>query len=171
MGFFGIVKMEHQDACDRIVELILACGAMMSLDKPFSEMENGFIEEFYDEGTRKGSSIFPKLNANKKSFSELNRNAAIKIKQLIKEEKWPEARFEFSQTLLLRVKLSIYSYVSFSVTEVAFNEAKELVFETIPKITDDFENLYIDKDKQALLREIQYKIIPKWKAMGLVYEN
>ena len=171
MGFFGIVKMEHQDARDRIVELILACGAMISPDKPFGEMENRLLEEFYDEGRRKSSSIFPKLNANKKSYSELNRNASIKIKQLIEEEKWPEARFEFSETLLSRVKLSIYSYVSFSVTEVAFKVAKELVFETLPKITDDFESLYVDKDKQALLREIEYKIIPQWKAMGLVYEN
>ena len=171
MGFFGIVKMEHQDARDMIVELILACGAMMSPDKPFTEMENRFLDEFYDEGTKKGSSIFPKLNANKKSYSELNRNAAIKIKQLVEEEKWPEARFELSETLQSRVKISIYSYVSFSVTEVAFREAKELVFDTLPKITDDFESMYIDEDKQALLREIEYKIIPKWIALDLVYEN
>jgi len=172
MALFGIVKMELSDAGLLIAELIMACAVTLTPNKPLEGFEKGYLSVLKRGSVEnKSFALTPKIKKNRKVFAQVNRSFAIKVANSIKDENWPDARHNLSEALLSRVYLEIIPYLEESVAAVAFEEAKELVFEKIPQITQDLESLFDKPDKQAQIRQIESKVIAKWRAMGLVYKS
>jgi len=172
MALFGIVKMQLSEAGELLTELIMACGIMLTPNKPFGKNEEMLHEMlFKDSKAEYKFALSPKIKKNRQVFASMNRTSALKIDNLIQSQSWSDARVELSEALQTRVVLQMISYLEESDARVAFDEAKELVFEKLPLLTSDLESLFNDTDKQSQIRQIETKIISKWRAMGLVYKT
>jgi hypothetical protein len=172
MALFGIVKMQLSEAGELLTELIMACGIMLTPNKPFGENEKMLHEMLFTASTAEHKfALSPKIKKNRKVFASMNRSSALKIDDFVQSQSWSDARDELSEALQKRVVLQMISYLEESDAKVAFDEARELVFEKLPLITQDLESLFDDKDKQSQIRQIETKIISKWRAMGLVYKT
>jgi len=138
MALFGIVKMELSDAGLLISELIMACAVTLTPNKPLEGFEKQLLTVLKEGSVaNKDFAFSSKVKKNRRVFAEANRSFAIKVANSIKDENWPDARHNLSEALLSRVYLEIIPYLEESVAAVAFEEAKELVFEKIPQITQD----------------------------------
>lgn len=172
MALFGLSKMQLPEAGDLLTELILACAVTLTPNKPLEDFERQLLTVLEEGSVENKSFAFSfKVKKTRKVFAEVNRSFAIKVAHAVKNEKWSEARQDLSAALLSRVKLLMIPFLEDAVAAVAFEEARDLVFEKIPLITQDLDSLFNDPDKQAQIRQIESKVIAKWRAMGLVYKS
>lgn len=150
----------------------MTCGVMLTPNKPFGENEQMLHEVlFRDSRAEYKFALSRKIKKNRELFASMNRSSALKIDNFIQSQSWSDARGELSEALQTRVALQMISYLEESDAKVAYDEARELVFEKLPLITQDLESLFNDKDKQSQIRQIETKVISKWRAMGLVYKT
>lgn len=172
MALFGIVKMQLSEAGELLTELIMACGVTLTPNKSFGANEHMLHKMLIkDSKINPKFSLTPKIKKNRKDFADMNRASALKINDFIQLENWLDARRELSEALQTRVVIQMLSYLEESDAKVAYDEARELVFGTLPIITQDLESIFNDKNKQSQIRQIETKIISKWRAMGLGYKS
>ena len=172
MAFLGMVKMEAADANEYIAELMYACAVTINPNEPFGDDEKQLYDSVLREAKEnQGSSVFPKIKKIRKQMKVVNENAAIKISKLVSEENWTSARHELSEVLHKRIALSILGYTNEFNAGAAFDEAKQLIFETVPVITDRVDDMFTNPDKLSVLQEVSQRILRKWTAMGLVYRS